>query len=765
MKKTLYLLVILLQITMFGVAKSWAAVTFLPDYNEETLVAPEDENKCMRAVNSSGLPLYHHAPKGCDVPEKFDNYCPHDHDWITECYCPAEYNKDCSGADECPGSIACRGKYSACKDNTVPSEAQLTPCQEPLLQARSGSTECGTKYYVCRERTDDCYRGGSVNMSCDNNTQDKAATGEITELGNTCYICKEKPCTDTCAAKGLSDSACPNGGGTMQTVCGKTCYSCPKECDGQLCPDGRCISKNECCQPCLIGEACVQGTCSSDCDKKCPDGSCVKESQCCSNKDCAKDETCVNHICTPPDCEKKCLDGKCIKKGECCSNERKCSDGKCVDKNGCCASEKKCNNKCIDKNKCCDDKDCKSGESCEDGICKPANDETCKKGGYTVKASDKCKEYEKEELCPTDKKWKKCIKTCASVIKAADPSVSINADNKPANASIAVVVDDISALPNSPKIISRMNYARNGVKECANSRPTINANSGSLDKNIENVIITGMPSASITGTKTWNNSWISTSSVLTINNGATLNTEGQDVQISPSSVTINGTLRGGAARFTLNSGVRVNGSGKFYLFGSSGGQLAVNGTISVASGGLLKSLAPSGMTIRASALDLSSGSNVMFNGSSNFDFTRVTCNGTMLVQSGNVKIGTLYMSGSGRFKVNSIGSANVTSSINFNRGAIFCLYKSGKFAYRGATKTFNENRSFRHFSSNCDCKTCTPLTVTTDLGKKDDDKWRFNKHCPRRTSGCKHNACWSYDDGEMRDRCGDFWTGYNRSYI
>src|SRR4051812_44643256 len=70
--------------------------------------------------------------------------------------------------------------------------------------------------------------------------------------------------------------------------------------------------------------------------QQCPDGSCVSADQCCAG-------------------EIRCLDGPCVGPDQCCPGEQRCPEGSCVGLDDCCEDKKKCGSGCIYREACCEE--------------------------------------------------------------------------------------------------------------------------------------------------------------------------------------------------------------------------------------------------------------------------------------------------------------------------------------------------------------------------------------------------------------------------
>ena len=356
-----------------------AKTTFLPDFEEEPMIFPgdcegggEDYCLCQRSTN----PVYHLVqffPK-CSSPKIFDKTCPHSDDWITECYCPATYNKICTSPYRGVGEI-CDGKYESCCDTRC-REGSTSGCSYPYVLDYTSSTGCGETCYVCRY-------GNDCNTSCSadeitspsggyNDFNGQACVSCSTppppepectpygdESGCNCYSCSdgcggtrqccsscytpspapeptpeptptpdpepEKPsCTDTCSSKGYKSSQ--PGGQTCSTttVCGSTCYyNCKSSCT-DTCSSKGYKSAQPSGQTCSTITVCGT-TCYKDCKSSCTDT--------CSSKGYKSSQPSGQTCSTTTVCGSTCY-YNCKSNDPCagvtCSGGKTCSNGTCV---------------------------------------------------------------------------------------------------------------------------------------------------------------------------------------------------------------------------------------------------------------------------------------------------------------------------------------------------------------------------------------------------------------------------------------------------
>ena len=313
-------------------SSSDAKTTFLPDFEEEPMIFPddcegggEDYCLCQRSTN----PKYHLSLDNpqCPSPKIFDKTCPHSDDWITECYCPATYNKICTSPYRGVGEI-CDGKYEECCDTRC-REGTTVGCSYPYVTDYTSSTGCGETCYVCRY-------GNDCNTSCSAGEETSYSGGYNDFNGQACVTCSTPPppctecwcdssycepepepepdpeepdipnipdspdpdpkpdtpsCTDTCSSKGYSSSQPSGQTCSTTTVCGNTCYY-------------NCKSTDPCAGvTCNGGKTCSNGTCVCPNGKKDCGGSCKN---CCSDSDCGSGYTCKNGSCERKTCTDTC---------------------------------------------------------------------------------------------------------------------------------------------------------------------------------------------------------------------------------------------------------------------------------------------------------------------------------------------------------------------------------------------------------------------------------------------------------------------------
>ncbi len=254
-----------------------AKTMFLPDWQNGEVGFKQtkedtsyDENMCRRAA------IYHKA-NSCSKPKIFDEYCPFDNDWISECYCPEVFSQNCEAPykgdirevdDE--GYASCDGLWIACCDATCPAGTAVN--NVPGCDGDAGANACGeTCYYPYRGPTPD-------EAGCEWGTVD--CSDDCGGTRKCCAPCLEEPDVDA--------STCSYGTTTCTDQCGKT-YTCCATCtpandvDSSTCSYGtascidHCGETYTCCADCTASAdetGCSYGT------KDCDDG-CGETRQCC----------------------------------------------------------------------------------------------------------------------------------------------------------------------------------------------------------------------------------------------------------------------------------------------------------------------------------------------------------------------------------------------------------------------------------------------------------------------------------------------------
>ena len=366
MKKSIIYTVMTLFLTLI-ISDTNAAVTFLPDYQESELSfdVTYDEPMCENAG------IYHKA-SGCAAPKIFDEYCPHDDDWISECYCPDVFSRTCSHpyrgdtrvTDSSSGHASCDGLWVACCDTTCPSGT-----------TRSNPGGCGG--YTHNDCGDTCYY-----------PYEPCCTPESSEVGCSCGTYS---CSDGCGGTRTCCSSCPTSDDTIDEGTDNT-----DDTDGTDNTDDEGTDEEDACTPLSNETSCAYGT------ENCDDG-------CGGTRKCCK-------ACTPSadatDCEhgtEDCDDG-CGGTRKCCKSAPDCTPK--TDETGCKYGTEDCDDDCGGTRQCCKacsdtcstgskTKTCTSpmtkievgttecGSTCYDCGCSPKTDETdCEYG--TEDCDDGC---------------------------------------------------------------------------------------------------------------------------------------------------------------------------------------------------------------------------------------------------------------------------------------------------------------------------------------------------------------------------------------
>ena len=239
-----------------------AKTTFLPDYGGDRIHFDRFEgsnaNKDDPLCKAGGF----HEADGCPEPKIFDEFCPFDDDWISDCYCPSIFSETCDGANEKGDARKTDGNgYASCDDMWI--ECCETTCPEgtavdnPVACGVGGQNGCGETCYNpysvipddenceygvwidgcdagCGEKRDCCKtcedNGGSRDCTGDRTTPCGDGEEEISTCTN-CYGTKiytcETICTpiadDTECVYGFKEGGCDDGcGGTRKCCAGCT---------------------------------------------------------------------------------------------------------------------------------------------------------------------------------------------------------------------------------------------------------------------------------------------------------------------------------------------------------------------------------------------------------------------------------------------------------------------------------------------------------------------------------------------------------------
>ena len=419
---------------IYAITPAQARTVFLPDYEEEPIKfscagkgGGEDYCLCQRSTN----PVYHYAPGAikCSDPKIYAKTCPHSDDWITECYCPSEYNKVCTSPYRGVGKV-CDGKYKECCDSSCPDGAKKNSCSHPYITERTLKNGCDETCYICRY-------GNDCNTSCGLD-EDATPSGGTNDFNHqSCVTCSPK-CTPLPNETGCSKTKeCSDGCGGIRLCCDiPVCTPLPNEtgCSKtKECSDG-CGGTRLCCVP---DPKPVSPEPEPVCTPKSNETGCSKTKECSdgcggTRKCCDKSEPKKEPECTPKPDEKGC------------SKTKECSDG-CGGKRRCCVSEPNCS-------------------------------------GYSSAA---CGKFEKETLCPEDKTKRKCTATCLSTLYAIGEFKELDGQKVvqvPTQLNRIVVINDgmVSSLPNVI-ITSAREYLKNMGKNtsvCPNIKPTLTTSGG-----------------------------------------------------------------------------------------------------------------------------------------------------------------------------------------------------------------------------------------------------------------------------------------------
>ncbi|MBQ8436502.1 MAG: hypothetical protein IJX20_02495, partial [Alphaproteobacteria bacterium] len=364
-----------------------AKTTFLPDWMGDKIHAQRmdfdgninyDEPMCEEAG------IYHRAPS-CPNPKIFDEFCPYDDDWISECYCPSIFAHTCS--------YPYRGDVRR-------------------TDGRTGYANCDDKWVAC------------CNGSCPGNTSlsDPGGCGGSTtnDCGDTCYYPYEPCCVPLADETGCQygTETCSDGCDGSR-ICCKACTPLSDESNCKYgttsCSDG-CGGTRECCSSCspmasVDASTCQYGTTS------CPDG-CGGSRTCCA--ECTP--TASVDAATCPYGTEDCDDG--------CGGTRKCCKGctPLTKETGCSYGTKNCDDGCGGTRQCC--KTCAdnggtttcSGESSADK-CANGHSGTCKdcKGNtkYICNATPSCVKGG-SAACSGKSKKSECTYGSSSTCKTCD---------------------------------------------------------------------------------------------------------------------------------------------------------------------------------------------------------------------------------------------------------------------------------------------------------------------------------------------------------
>ena len=271
-----------------------AKTTFLPDWMEDRFNVSGvgyDDPMCEEAG------IYHQA-SGCPAPKIFDDYCPYDDEWISDCYCPDYFNKTCQPPYrgdtnvERNGYSSCDGLWLACCDTTCPSGTSRTnpggcggytyndcgdicyypyeECCTPLEDETNCEHGTETCYDGCGD-TRICCKGCTPQVSVDENTCEFGTTSCSDGCGGTRKCCKAAPTClsdETGCEQGTED--CDNGCGGTRKCCkaAPTCLRDETGCSyGTKDCDNGCGGTRKCCKTCADNGGTTTCTGESSADK------------------------------------------------------------------------------------------------------------------------------------------------------------------------------------------------------------------------------------------------------------------------------------------------------------------------------------------------------------------------------------------------------------------------------------------------------------------------------------------------------------------
>ena len=131
-----------------------AKITFLPDYEEMPIYfgSANQTSECAQILDDYGNPKYHYA-ESCVGGKIFDEYCPYDDNYISECYCPTDVfvyscsypmKGDIRFKDSASGHASCDGLWVQCCDTRCPTGTSL---EHPGGCGGFTYNDCGDKCY------------------------------------------------------------------------------------------------------------------------------------------------------------------------------------------------------------------------------------------------------------------------------------------------------------------------------------------------------------------------------------------------------------------------------------------------------------------------------------------------------------------------------------------------------------------------------------------------------------------------------------------
>lgn len=286
------------------------------------------------------------------------------------CCLPNCRNKSC-------GSDGCGGQCGSCPDG---QECNTGKCENKCGNGRIDDDEncsncpadasCKTDF-ACNQAIGKCVAlcgNGKVDTgeNCNNCSADVKCKEAQKCFSDRCCSpncigkqCGSDGCGGTCGGTCKTGNVCNNGNCVPSPVCGngkqepgETCDSCPKD---VKCKADESCTNNKCIPKCGNGIREPTENC-----KNCP-----KDSPCSSGFKCSPTGNCCKPNCTGKTCGPDGCGGSCGS----CGNGQACNTiGKCVQSNVCKNGIKEAGENCLT---CIEDAPCKTGETCEKGVCKP----------------------------------------------------------------------------------------------------------------------------------------------------------------------------------------------------------------------------------------------------------------------------------------------------------------------------------------------------------------------------------------------------------
>ena len=339
---------------------------------------------------------------------------------VAQCQCPPglfagnpdDLGQGCSSVgclinDDCPTDKACNRLnfqcfdvcYDACGDNAVciaENHRYSCQCAPGFKPNPSAEIEC-SRSGVCDNnpchKTAECVPNGGTHLcTCPNGMIGDPYTTGCHQEG-TCPAGDSDCSSDSVCVRGYCKSPCDRACGPnalCNVVNRRAQCNCPPGFQPNPTPDkgcsritNRCSNNAEC-----IGGTCIQGQCMEVCrvdtecaqGEKCVDNKCI--TRCISSQQCPFDQSCINGICligcrSNSDCpsNQACISNKCK---DPCSDPTICGPNSICQTKGslaqcvCPENFQKIQLGCIRIPTACDNNnDCKSGEICDMGQCKP----------------------------------------------------------------------------------------------------------------------------------------------------------------------------------------------------------------------------------------------------------------------------------------------------------------------------------------------------------------------------------------------------------